>query len=60
MQQQNIADVAAKQGPGALTSQCVPTDSTLWATDQFRSFLQWRRAELANRMNAFINAKSGL
>jgi hypothetical protein len=44
----------------ALSSQCVPTDSTLWATDQYREFLKFRRTELADRMNAFIQAKAGL
>jgi hypothetical protein len=55
-----LADIVAKQGEGALTSQCVPTDPALWATDRYREFLQLRRCELAKRMNAFIQEKAGL
>ncbi len=55
-----LADVIAKQGVGALESQCVPTDSALWATERYRDFLAARRASLATRMNAFIKQKSGL
>ena len=58
-----IADEEAEdgvQGEGTLTSQCVPTDAALWTTDRYREFLQHRRAELAQRMNAFIGEKAGL
>lgn len=55
-----LADIVAKQGVAALSSQCVPTDPALWATDRYREFLQLRRAQLAERMNAFIQEKAGL
>lgn len=55
-----LADVVAKQGEDALTSQCVPTDSSLWAIERYREFLQLRREQLADRMNAFIREKAGV
>lgn len=55
-----LADVVAKQGESTLSSQCVPTDPAVWATDRYREFLQTRRALLAERMNAFIKEKAGL
>jgi len=55
-----LADIVARQGEGALTSQCVPTDPSLWATDRYLEFLQLRRVELARRMNAFMQDKAGL
>jgi hypothetical protein len=55
-----LADVVSKQGSDALSSQCVPTDPALWATDRYREFLQVRRGELAIRMNEFIREKAGL
>ncbi len=55
-----LMDIVAKQGEDTLRSQCVPTDAALWATARYRDFLQLRRAQLAERMNAFIKEKSGL
>ncbi len=55
-----LADVVAKQGEEALSSQCVPTDPALWGADRYRDFLAWRREELAVRLNAFIKDKAGL
>ena len=55
-----LADVVAKQGKDALSSQCVPTDPALWSTNRYRDFLQLRRTELADRMNQFIREKAGL
>jgi hypothetical protein len=54
-----LADIVSKQGEGALRSQCVPVDPALWTTERYRDFLQLRRAELATRMNAFIEEKAG-
>lgn len=54
-----LADILAKQGEGALRSQCVPVEPALWSTERYRDFLQLRRAELATRMNAFIEEKAG-
>ncbi len=55
-----LADVVAKQGEEALTSQCVPCDPALWDTTRYRDFLALRREQLAARMNAFIKEKAGL
>jgi hypothetical protein len=55
-----LADIVSKQGQDTLQSQCVPVDPALWATERYRDFLQLRRSELANRMNAFISEKAGL
>ncbi|MGE3672574.1 MAG: hypothetical protein AB7K71_23075, partial [Polyangiaceae bacterium] len=54
-----LADIVAKQGEDALRSQCVPIDPALWTIERYRDFLQLRRAELATRMNAFIEEKAG-
>lgn len=55
-----LADIVKKQGQEALSSQCVPTDPALWATERYRDFLQFRRHELARRMNRFIEEKAAL
>ncbi len=55
-----LADIVKKQGQEALSSQCVPTDSALWATERYRDFLQFRRQELARRMNQFLEEKAAL
>lgn len=55
-----LADIVKAQGEQALLSQCVPTNSELWATDRYRDFLQFRRVALAERMNAFIRDKAQL
>ncbi|MFM1907417.1 MAG: hypothetical protein RLZZ591_1094 [Pseudomonadota bacterium] len=55
-----LADIVTKQGEKSLLSQCVPTDSDLWDTGRYRDFLQYRRAALAERMNAFIREKAQL
>jgi hypothetical protein len=54
-----LADIVSKQGEAALRSQCVPVDPALWTTERYRDFLKLRRAELATRMNAFIEEKAG-
>lgn len=55
-----LAEIVAKQGEQALTSQCVPLDSSLWSTDRYRDFLKSRREALAERMNCFVKEKAGL
>lgn len=55
-----LADILTKQGEQALSSQCVPPDSELWATERYRDFLEYRRVALAERMNAFIQEKAQL
>ncbi|MGA7887814.1 MAG: hypothetical protein WCA44_18925, partial [Acidobacteriaceae bacterium] len=55
-----LTAVVVKQGEGALKSQCVPTEPSLWQTEKYREFLQIRRTALAERMNDFIKEKAGL
>lgn len=55
-----LTAIVAKQGEGALKSQCVPTEPNLWHTEKYREFLQIRRTALAERMNEFIKRKAGL
>ncbi|MEX2205247.1 MAG: hypothetical protein WEF50_03360 [Myxococcota bacterium] len=55
-----LAEIVARQGEDALHNQCVPTDAARWSTERFREFLQLRRVELAQRMNAFIGQRAGL
>ena len=55
-----LTAIVAKQGVGALESQCVPTEPHLWETGNYREFLQVRRAALAQRMNDFIKQQAGL
>jgi len=56
---QYLEKVIAEQGAAALKSQCVPTDPALWSTNAYRDFLKLRREALAQRMNEFIQEKSG-
>ncbi|HEX5359676.1 MAG TPA: DUF262 domain-containing protein [Fluviicoccus sp.] len=53
-----LQDVIVKQGEEALKSQCVPLNPELWTTDNYKEFLNVRRAALAERMNAFIAEKA--
>jgi hypothetical protein len=55
-----LADIVKKQGEETLSSQCVPTDPSLWSVDKYRDFLAYRRERLAARMNEFIKEKAGL
>lgn len=52
--------IIAQRGLGALESQVVPTDPTLWQMDRYRDFLLVRRKMLAERMNLFIEEKAGV
>lgn len=48
-----LADVKVRF-PGSLALQCIPEDSELWDIENYEAFLQVRRTELANRLNAFL------
>jgi hypothetical protein len=50
-----LAEMEAKN-PGALASQWVPTDSSLWRVDRYMDFLEARRALLAAAANSFLNS----
>jgi hypothetical protein len=47
-------DVVEKRGEEALTSQCIPTDEQLWLIENYRQFLETRRANLARVLNDFF------
>jgi hypothetical protein len=55
-----LPEITKNQGAQALASQCVPEQEDLLKLDNYRAFLAWRRQELANRMNSFIQQKAGL
>jgi hypothetical protein len=43
-----------KSGFAAFEAQCIPTDSKLLATDDYKAFLQKRRARVVQRLNQFL------
>ena len=49
-----LPDIVAKQGPEALSRQCIPTDPQLWLVDRYDDFLSARRELVAKRLNDFI------
>lgn len=51
-------EILASRGVDALLRQGIPTNSELWRTDQFLKFLEYRRAELADVINQFLDAAS--
>ena len=53
-----LSDIIKKQGLEALESQCVPIDPELWKLENYRRFLEVRRATLAEHMNMFIRTKA--
>jgi hypothetical protein len=48
-------DIVVRRGPDALTAQGIPLDPELWRLESFRAFLEYRRAELARMVNAFLD-----
>lgn len=49
-----LAPVLEEQGPTALTAHCIPVDPELWKLENYRRFLEYRRAALAKAINEFI------
>lgn len=49
-----LADVKSRF-PDSLKLQCVPEDTDLWEIENYERFLETRRAELAKRLNTFLN-----
>src|SRR3954451_16674140 len=45
-----------ERNPGALASQWVPTDPSLWRIDRYMDFLEARRELLAEAANGFLNS----
>ena len=50
-----IPDIIAKRGVEALQAQGIPVDPQLWRVENFRAFLDYRRAELARMVNGFLD-----
>lgn len=55
-----LNEVLKRQGPDALSAQCVPLDQELWKLDRYRDFLAARRVAIAEKMNQFICKKAGI
>lgn len=55
-----LKDIVDKQGASALEAQRVPLDPELWKVENYRAFLNERRAGLATCMNEFIREMAGL
>ncbi|HXK40092.1 MAG TPA: hypothetical protein VJ837_04640, partial [Candidatus Paceibacterota bacterium] len=55
--ERTLAQVKHEQGERALVDHCVPLDPDLWKTDNYRAFLEYRRAELARAINEFIGGE---
>jgi hypothetical protein len=51
-----LAEVRDEQGDQVLVDHCVPLDPQLWKVENYRKFLEYRRAELARAINEFISA----
>lgn len=52
--ERTLADVLREQGESALRAHCIPTDPSLWKIENYRAFLDYRRAALAKAINEFI------
>src|SRR5205807_2290330 len=50
-----LPDVVKARGLEALTAQGIPTDTELWKLENFQAFLEYRRAELAQIVNNFLD-----
>ena len=46
----------AERGKKALTAQLIPTDTKLWSLDAYRTFLEQRRALLAEAVNRLLSS----
>lgn len=51
-------EIVSSRGPEALVRQGIPTNPELWSTDEFLKFLEYRRAELADLVNRFLDETS--
>lgn len=50
-----IPDIISERGEELFLKQCVPTDGELLSIDNYESFLESRRAQLAECLNGFIS-----
>lgn len=51
--------ILKEQGPRALDVHCIPLDPELWKMENYRLFLDYRRAALARAINEFIARDAG-
>jgi hypothetical protein len=51
-------EIVATRGEDALLLQGIPTNHELWRPDQFLKFLEYRRAQLADMINQFLDEAS--
>jgi hypothetical protein len=49
-----LPDIIKSRGEEALTRQLIPTDKALWELDAYPQFLEWRREQLAARLNKLM------
>jgi hypothetical protein len=56
--ERSLAEVRKEQGDASLAAHCVPLHEELWKTENYRAFLEHRRAELAEAINEFIQGRS--
>lgn len=52
--------ILKEQGPEALETHCIPLDPDLWKLENYRLFLDHRRAALARVINEFIATDAGV
>jgi hypothetical protein len=50
-----LPDIIERRGHDALARQGIPTTPELWEPENFRKFLEFRRAELAQMVNSFLD-----
>jgi hypothetical protein len=55
--ERTLAEVRDEQGDQVLVDHCVPLDPPLWRVENYRTFLEYRRAELAKAINKFIDGE---
>lgn len=55
-----LAKILDEQGPAALETHCIPLDPELWKLENYRAFLEYRRAALARIINDFIEKDAGI
>lgn len=50
-----LPEIVRTRGPEALTAHGVPINTELWRLENFQDFLEYRRAELAQMVNDFLD-----
>jgi hypothetical protein len=51
-----LASVIENRGENALQTQAIPLNTSMWATERYREFLERRREMLAQAVNDFVAA----